>query len=573
MTSEDIRQRFLDFFENRGHKIMASSSLIPQNDSSVLFTTAGMQQFKPYYIGDKSAQTDFGLANTVSAQKCVRTSDIDGVGDNTHLTFFEMLGNFSFGGYWKEEAIKLAYEFITKELGLEISYVTVFGGSTVVIKDEESKKIWHSLGITDVREEGMADVFWGPTGQSGPCGPTTEIYCRNGSGQEVEIWNIVFNEFKCDGSREALLSGQAKLISLAIKGIDTGMGLERLLAIVNKKESIFETDLFMPIIEKIDEISQNFDPRAKRIIADHIRTAVFMIADGVIPANTDRGYILRRLIRRAVRYADQMGSDSDIARKVAEVIIEKYKKVYPELEQNREQIFTELNQEEEKFQKTLAQGLKEFEKNKDPFDLYQTFGFPIELTEELAKEKGLTINRAEFNEKMKKHQEISKIGSEQKFKGGLASTGEIETKYHTATHLLLASLRQILKSDIVQKGSNITAERLRFDFNWLTKLTDEQIKAIEDLVNQKIVEKIPVEMLELSKDEAKKIVTTLSFDLAKYGDVVKVYKIADPTSGQTFSAEFCGGPHVASTGDLGHFHITKEEAVATGIRRIKAVLK
>jgi len=573
MASDEIRQKFLKFFEARGHKIIPSALLVPQDDSSVLFTTAGMQQFKPYYTGDKDSLVDFDSKNTASAQKCVRTSDIDEIGDNTHLTFFEMLGNFSFGDYWKEEAIKWAHEFITQELGLEISYVTVFCGSAGMPRDEESKRIWNSLGITDVREEGMKDVFWGPTGNSGPCGPTTEIYCQNASSQEVEIWNIVFNEFMCNGSREEFLSGQAKLTPLATKGIDTGLGLERLLAIVNKKDSVFETDLFAPIMSEIVQQSAKPNEKAKRIVADHIRTAVFLLADSIIPSNTDRGYVLRRIIRRAVRYADQMQADSEITRKVAHVVIEKYKNIYPELEQNREKIFGELNKEEERFRKTLAQGLKEFEKNKDPFDLYQTFGFPIELTEELAKEKGLAIDRQKFDEQMAKHQNISRSGAEQKFKGGLAGTGEMETKYHTATHLLLASLRQVLDANIVQKGSNITAERLRFDFNWPAKLTGEQIKAVEDLVNAKIGAKIPVEMLELPKDEALKIVTTPSFDLSKYGDTVKIYKIGGSTSSpQAFSAEFCGGPHVANTGDLGHFHITKEEAVATGIRRIKAVL-
>ncbi len=575
MTSEEIRQKFLTFFEEKGHKVIPSASLVPTNDSSVLFTTAGMQQFKPYYTGEKDPQVDFGVKNTVSAQKCVRTSDIDEIGDDIHLTFFEMLGNFSFGEYWKKEAISWAHEFITQELKLEISYVTVFCGSDIVPKDEESKEIWKTLGITDVREEGMDDVFWGPTGQSGPCGPTTEIYCRNASGQDVEIWNIVFNEFECNGSREALLAGQAKLVPLAVKGIDTGLGLERILVSINQQDNVFQTDLFAPIVSEIVQQSAQPNEKGERIVADHVRTAVFMVADGVTPSNTDRGYVLRRVIRRAVRYADQMQADTDIMRKVVEVVIEKYKTVYPALDQNRKKIFEELSQEEKKFRQTLASGLREFEKNRDPFDLYQSFGFPIELTEELAKEKGVVIDRVAFDEKMKRHQEISKTGSEQKFKGGLAENGEMETKYHTATHLLLASLREVLGSDIVQKGSNITAERLRFDFNWSEKLTPEQLKAVEDLVNQKISEKIPVEMLELPKEEAKKMVTVLSFDESKYGDIVKIYSIDSPStsSGPAFSREFCGGPHVANTGDLTHFHITKEEAVASGVRRIKAILE
>lgn len=596
MTSDEIRQKFLEFFEARGHKVVPSASLVPEDDPSVLFTTAGMQQFKSYYTGTKDAQADFDTLNIVSAQKCVRTSDIDEVGDNTHLTFFEMLGNFSFGGYGKEEAIKYAYEFITQELNLKISHVSIFGGSDILSKDEESKNIWLALGVDDIREEGITDVFWGPTGQAGPCGPTTEIYCQNASGQEIEVWNIVFNEFICDGSREELLAGKIKLTPLAITGIDTGMGLERLLVIINKKENIFETDLFAPIMSEIIQQSASSTSlpqaiKAIRIMADHARTAVFLISADVTPSNTERGYVLRRIIRRAVRYADQMQSDNNVLRQVAEVVIEKYKKIYPELDQNREEIFTELTREENKFRQTLTRGIKALDQQRSGrtnsvtgkflFDLYQTFGFPLELAIEELKTHGQefvteveTELKDEFSQLTKKHQAISKVGAEQKFKGGLAGTGEIETKYHTTTHLLLASLRTVLGEDIKQKGSNITAERLRFDFNWPTKLTDEQIKGVEDLVNEKIQAKIPVEMLELPKDEALKIVTTLSFDLSKYGETVKVYKIGD------FSAEFCGGPHVANTGDLAStssaqvakFKITKEEAVATSVRRIKAVL-
>jgi len=572
MSSEELRAKFLAFFEQKGHKLVPASSLIPENDASVLFTTAGMQQFKPYYIGQADAQKDFGSLSTTSAQTCVRTSDIDEVGDNTHLTFFEMLGNFSFGGYGKKEAITYAHDFITKELGLEISSVTFFRGDSSVPKDEESASVWAELGVKDIREDGP-DVFWGPTGNSGPCGPTTEIYCRNASGEEVEIWNIVFNQYFCEGSRAELDAGQAKLREISL-GIDTGMGLERLLTITQKQASVYQTDLFAPILSEIKQQSAKFDDQSARIVADHVRAATFMLADGVVPSNVERGYVLRRIIRRAVRYIDKMQADSNALSQIAGVVIEKYKEIYPKLEQNRDKILEELKKEEEKFRQTLTQGIKEFEKGRDPFDLYQTYGFPIELTEELAKEKGIKIDRQAFDEKLKQHQEISKAGAEQKFKGGLAGTGEMETKYHTATHLLLAALRQVLGQDITQKGSNITSEKLRFDFNWPEKLTTEQLKVVEDLVNEKIAEKIEVEMLELHKEEAKKLVTVRSFDDSKYGDTVKVYKIGD------FSTEFCGGPHVANTSELAStssaravkFKIVKEEAVAAGIRRIKATL-
>jgi alanyl-tRNA synthetase len=526
MQSKEIRERFLNFFEKKGHKIIPSSSLIPKNDPSVLFTTAGMQQFKKYYLNPELADKEIQTRNVASVQKCIRTGDIDEVGDNTHLTFFEMLGNFSFGGYGRKEAIQYAYEFITGEMNLKISYVTIYQGGNNVPRDTESEKIWRELGLTDVREEGK-DVFWGPTGDSGPCGPTTEIYCQNASGQNVEIWNIVFNEYFCNGSREKLDRGEAKLEKLPVLGIDTGMGFERLVTIVQAKEGVYDTDIF-----------NGEKTKADRIIVDHLRAAENMISDGVMPSNTGAGYVLRRLIRRAVRFS-----------KIP-------------LNTNNQ----EIKNEEEKFRQTLENGLKEFEKGTDPFILFTTYGFPIEMTVELAREKGQTVDENKFYDDLKKHQELSRTASAGMFKGGLGGTGEMETKYHTATHLLLAALRKVLGADIVQKGSNITSERLRFDFNWPEKLTSDQIKAVEDLVNEKIQENLPVVMVELPKEEAKKIVTTLSFDLSKYGDTVKVYKIGD------FSSEFCGGPHVTNTSELGSFKIIKEEASSAGVRRIKAVL-
>jgi len=615
MTSEEIRAKFLKFFEERGHKIVSSASLVPSayGDSGTLFTTAGMQPLISYLLGQPH-EAGTRIANI---QKCVRTGDIDDVGDNRHLTFFEMMGNWSLGesdakdgigsGYFKQESIAWSFDFLTnKDYGLGLDparfYVTVFKGENGIPRDEESIKIWQEVfkkynleaGVAgedevvkgDVRiiPLGVDDNFW-IAGKTGPCGGDTEIFydvCSNNEvGQSkplegkfgdlvdsfriIEVWNNVFMEFNKtpNGSYEPLTK----------KNVDTGMGLERITAVINRVD-VFATDLFAPIMSEVVQQSARPNDKAKRILADHVRTAVFMIADGVTPSNTDRGYILRRIIRRAIRYADQMQADPGITRQVAHIVIEKYKKHYPELEQNREKIFSELEKEENKFRQTLANGIKEFEKGHDPFDLYQTYGFPIELTEELAKEKGVTIDRKAFDEKMRQHQEVSKAGSEQKFKGGLASTGEMETKYHTATHLLLAALRQVLGQEIIQKGSNITAERLRFDFNWPEKISSEQLEEIESLVNQKIQEKIPVELLELPKDEATKIVTTLSFDLSKYGDVVKVYKIGGSAgSPQAFSAEFCGGPHVANTNELGHFKIVKEEAVAAGVRRIKAILE
>ncbi|MFA6353896.1 MAG: alanine--tRNA ligase [Candidatus Paceibacterota bacterium] len=542
MQSDEIRSKFLKFFENRGHKIIPSSSLIPENDNSVLFTTAGMQQFKPYYTNPQNADEDFGSRNIVTVQKCIRTGDIDEVGDATHLTFFEMLGNFSFGGYGRKEAITYAHDFITKELGLEISYVTFYKGEGVVPRDEESRDIWAELGVKDIREDG-SDVFWGPTGDSGPCGPTTEIYCKNANGDDVEIWNIVFNEYFCDGSREKLDKGEVTLKKLDVLGVDTGMGFERLVSIVQKKKSVYETDLF-----------NNEENKKERIVADHIKAALFLVSNGVFPSNTGAGYVVRRLIRRAVRFS----------KKSIEQEIEKIRKIYKDVYILDDK--GEIGKEENKFRKTLEYGLKEFEKGVDPFVLFTTYGFPIELTEELAKEKGEKINREDFNKKMAEHQKLSQTASAGMFKGGLASMGEMETKYHTATHLLLAALRKVLGEDITQKGSNITSERMRFDFNWPEKVGADKLKEVEYLVNAKIKEAIPVEMHELPKEEALKIVKNLSFDLSKYGDIVKVYKIGD------FSVEFCGGPHVLNTSELGEFKIRKEEASAAGIRRIKAVL-
>jgi len=536
MQSNEIREKFLEFFEKRGHKRVPSSSLVPENDSSVLFTTAGMQQFKPYYLGKRDAIKDFGSLNTVSVQKCVRTSDIEEVGDERHLTFFEMLGNFSFGGYWKKEAIQYAYDFITKEVGLKIDYVTVFEGETGVPADTESEDIWKAIDPNlVVKKFGRADNFWGPTGEEGPCGPTTEIYVDG-----IEIWNIVFNEFYHNSDKS--------LKSLDIKGVDTGMGLERL-ALVScfpgqvGKKTIFDTDLFT--------FADNPQTKEERIIADHMRAAVHMIGDGVVPSNTERGYVLRRLIRRALAIGKE-------ERKIARISGNLTKD---------EKILEILQRESFKFSETLEAGLKQFEKGVvDPFMLFTTYGFPIELTDEIAREKGITIDHKKFDEDFKKHQEVSKAGMEQKFKGGLAGHSEMEVKYHTATHLLHQALREVLGEDVFQKGSNITPERLRFDFSFPRKMTDEEKKKVEDLVNEKIKEALTVSYEDIPMEEAKGKGAIGLFE-EKYGSKVRVYKIAD------FSLEFCGGPHVENTSILGKFRITKEEATSTGVRRIKAVLE
>jgi len=551
MESNEIREKFLKFFSAKGgpasggegHKIIPSSSLIP-SDPSVLFTTAGMQQLKPYYTNPDAALEDFGTKNIASAQKCIRTGDIEEVGDSTHLTFFEMLGNFSFGGYGREEAITYAYEFITKELGLEISYVTFYKGEGVVPRDDESRNIWVKLGVKDIREDG-ADVFWGPTGDSGPCGPTTEIYCKNAEGKDVEIWNIVFNEYFCDGSREKLDKGEAKLTKLPVLGVDTGMGLERLLATVQNKKTVYETDVF-----------NNEHTREERIVADHVKAALFIISDGIVPSNTGAGYVVRRLIRRAVRFSNQ-----PLAQEV-----EKVKKIYQGVYNLDDK--GEIEKEENRFRQTLEKGLKEFEKGTDPFILFTTYGFPIELTLELAKEKGKGIDLENFNNKMAEHQKLSQTASAGMFKGGLVNHEPKTIKHHTAHHLLLAALQNVIGPQVKQRGSNINEERLRIDFLCDHKLTDEEKKKVEDWVNDKIKKDLKVVRREMPFTDAQKTGAEMEFG-AKYEDVVSLYFIED-SEGNVFSKEFCGGPHVNHTGELSSFKILKEEAVAQGIRRIKA---
>ena len=564
MTSRELREKFLEFFKKKGHTVIPSASLIPENDPTVLFTTAGMHPLVPFLLGEKHP----GGKKLTNCQKCVRTGDIDEVGDETHHTFFEMLGNWSLGDYWKEDAIKWSFEFLMEELKISLSRfaVSCFAGDNDAPKDEESAKIWQSLGIKKERIVFLPkkDNWWGPAGQTGPCGPDTEMFYwmpdeipapkifDPKDKNWVEIWNDVFMQYFKD---EKGNYSEAKQ-----KNVDTGMGFERMLSAINGLGDDYKTDVFWPIIEELEKLSgKKYQGNKKefRIIADHIRAAVFLISEGISPSNVERGYILRRILRRAIRY----GKVLNLVPKVIGI----YQDVYPELKLREEEILTVIKNEEEKFRKTLEQGLREFEKNTDPFILFTTYGFPIELTQELAKEKGREIDMEKFNNDFKQHQELSRTASAGMFKGGLADTGEIAVKYHTATHLLLAALRQVLGPEIYQKGSNITAERLRFDFNYPQKLTAEQIKQVEDLVNQKIKDNIAVEMVEMPKREAIKI-AKISFDPAKYGEMVKVYKIGD------FSVELCGGPHIKKTSELGHFKIAKEESSAAGIRRIKAIL-
>ncbi|MDZ4285382.1 MAG: alanine--tRNA ligase-related protein [Candidatus Sungbacteria bacterium] len=591
MKSEEIRSKFLAFFAGRGHAIVPSSSLIP-DDPSVLLTTAGMQQFKKYYTGEADAMKDFGMLNAASVQKSFRTSDIDEVGDESHLTFFEMLGTVSFGGYFKKEAIKYAHDFITKEMGLEISYVTIFQGSDVVPKDKESEEIWKSLGVTDVREEGMEDVFWGPTGSSGPCGPTTELYCKNAAGQDVEIWNIVFNEFLCSGSREQLLAGNATLTSLEKKGIDTGMGLERLAMISQNKKNIFETDLFEPILEVIHKSGYKVAPRVARIMVDHARACTFLLADGVCPSNKEVGYVLRRLMRRGI-VSDCLASwniNGEYSTKqwVFKLLIEKVQEIYgiayPEVKDLA--ILDEYDKEYEKFSKTLTVGLKILNRAmsldaKEAFKIYESYGLPYEIIREYGPLNGINFTRQEFDEEFKKHQELSRAGQEKKFGGHglLLDTGELKaaderelkivTRLHTTTHLLQAALRKVLGNEVSQQGSDITAERTRFDFSFSRKLTSEEIKQVEDILNEAVARDFTVEFKEMSYGDAVKL-GALHFFREKYPETVKVYSVFDPKTGEVFSREFCGGPHVTHTGEIGRVKILKEEASSAGIRRIRA---
>ncbi len=566
MDSKELRQKFIKFFETRGHKLVPPASLIPENDTSVLFTSAGMQQFKRFYIHPDEVPAK----NIVTCQPCFRTSDIDEVGDETHLTFFEMLGNFSFGyaqdksfgGYNKEEAIKWGYEFLTKKLAISPSKIwcSIFSGDDKNPRDNESAKILDAMGLK-YKEHPREDNFWGPTGNEGPCGPTVEFYIN-----DIEIWNLVFNEYykNADGTYQKLKTS----------GVDTGMGLERLAAIVQGKQDVFETDLLASIIKKIEEISgQKYFGNQKnfRIISDHIKAAVFALNDNILPSNKERGYIVRRLIRRAVVKARQIKIEKDFTKIIATDVFKIYNSTY---KLDEEKITAELEKEEKKFGTTLKNGLRLLKsKNeitgKDLFDLYQSYGIPMEISVE----ENIKVNDgaiADFEKLLKVHQEKSRTASAGMFKGGLSSDGEQETKYHSATHLLLASLRQVLGSNVNQKGANITAERIRFDFNYPEKLTNEQIAKIENIVNGNIKKDLPVKMQEMALDDALKS-GAMSIPGFEYPDKVKVYSVGHKDD--IVSKEICGGPHVAYTSELGHFKIIKEGSSSSGIRRIKAILK
>lgn len=588
MTSHEIREKFLEFFKEKGHKIVSSSSLVP-SDSSVLFTTAGMQQFKLYYLGEKSPYGD----NVVSIQKCFRTSDLDLIGDESHLSFFEMLGNFSFGykpglvspegSYFKEGAIKYAHEFITKEMGLKIDYVSVFDPSmdslagqagqeaSDIPADEESEEIWRAVDPSlKIIKAGKTDNFWGPTGDEGPCGPTTEIYING-----VEIWNLVFNEYYRDSN--------GQYTPFKTPGVDTGMGLERLAMIAQNKNDIFETDLFNPIIKAIISVVGDKSIEKIRIIADHLRAAVFLIADGITPLNTGRGYILRRLLRRAsYYYCSSIGSMDKALGLLIDYMTPIYKNFYPELIEKKNNIDRVISDEEMTFFAHLGFAKKLLNKiiveekyisADNAFLLYATYGLPFELLLDIAKENNIKIDVDGFNKKKKEHQELSRTASAGMFKSGLADNSEMAIKYHTATHLLLAALRKILGEHVYQKGSNITVERMRLDFSHSEKMTAEQIKETENSVNQKIQEDLTVKMEEMSLEEAKKQGAMGVFE-SRYGEKVKVYSIGFSTGlGSDFSREICGGPHVERTGVLGKFKIIKEEASSSGVRRIKAILE
>lgn len=592
MTTKILKEKFINFFLKKGHRQIPSAPLIPENDPTTLFISAGMHPLVPYLLGEPHPLGK----RLCNVQKCLRTGDIDSVGDTYHHTFFEMLGNWSLGDYWKEEMIPWSFEFLTKELDIppERIFVTCFAGDSLVPKDEETASLWKKVGIPSERIYflGKEDNWWGPAGQTGPCGPDTEMFfdtgkekcsssCRPGCrcGKFIEIWNDVFMQYNKQFKKGS--QTEFEFLPLSQKNIDTGMGVERTTAVLSGHFDDYQTDVFLPIIEKIQEISgKNYQEeqfqKSQRIIADHLRAAVFILADGIEPSNTEQGYVLRRLIRRSIRFARNLNKDGQFCWKIGEVVIKTMGGSYPELLANQEKIKTELIREEERFSQTLGKGLKEFNKilqnnpqkitGQQAFFLYETYGFPLELTEELAQEKNLSVDKEEFQKALAEHQEKSRLGAEKKFSGGLADFSEITTRYHTATHLLHQALRDVLGEHVRQAGSNITSERLRFDFTHPEKLTPEQIKKVEEIVNQKIEADLPVRMEILPLSEAKAKGALAFFD-QKYGEKVKVYSIGD------YSKEVCGGPHVSSTKQIGRIKIIKEESCGAGKRRLYAVVE
>ena len=584
MNRKQLIKKYIEFFKSKDHKEIQNSSTVPENDPTVLFTTAGMHPLVPFLLGEKHPQGK----RLVNVQRCIRTGDIDEVGNTTHHTLFEMLGNWSLGDYFKKEAIEYSFEFLTKDLGipLERFAVSVFKGDKDAPKDEEAAEIWKSLGISKDRIAFLSkeDNWWGPAGETGPCGPDTEMFYWKLNDKPapkvfdpedknwVEIWNDVLMQYNKgkDGKYD-----EAKQ-----KNIDTGMGVERIITILNGLEDNYQASMWQPLIKKIESISKKDykgNEKEMRIIADHVKAATFIIADGIVPGNAEQGYVLRRLIRRAIRNLRKIEVpilEMDATVEIAKEVIKIYDD-YDILKNNKDKILHELKSEEDKFQKTLDKGLKEFEKMckdnkidaKESFLLYQSYGFPIEVIKELADEKGIKVDEKGFQKELDKHQELSRTSSAGKFKSGLADNSEATQKLHTACHMLNQALREVLKDkNIFQKGSNITPERLRFDFNFDRKLTDEEKKAIEDLINEKIKENIPVVVEELTVDEAKKQGAQGVFD-SKYGEKVKVYSIGD------FSKEICAGPHIDNTSEMGTFKIKKEESSSAGVRRIKAVLE
>jgi alanyl-tRNA synthetase len=578
---------YLEFFQKNGHKVIANASLVPENDPTALFISAGMHPLVPYLLGQRHPSG----RKLVNVQKCLRTSDVDEVGDSNHLSFFEMLGNWSLGDYFKKESITWSYEFLTSKewLNLDVEKLsfTVFAGDEKIPKDTESARIWEGLGIPKDRIFYLPreDNWWGPIGNTGPCGPDTEIFydtgkepcggeCKPGCscGKFNEIWNNVFMEYNKTPSGEYELLEQ--------KNVDTGMGVERTVAVLQGKDNVYETEIYAPLVNHITEqssvdvISEN-QIRSVRIVCDHSRAATFLLAEGIVPKNVEQGYVLRRVIRGAIRHGRLLGIEEEFLSSLARIIIEMYLEDYPHLKSNEDFIVSELQKEHKKFNNTLARGLNRFNRiarkkekidGKDAFLLYQSFGFPIEITRELGKENDIFVDVDGFNEEFEKHQKVSKAGADKRFGSGLADTSEATVRLHTTTHLLNEALRRVLGKDVTQKGSNITQKRLRFDFNFDRKMTDEEKKDVEDVVNKKIGEAIPVKRIETTLDEAIKMGSQAVFE-QKYGEKVSVFSIGD------FSTELCSGPHVENTSKLGRFKIIKEEGISAGVRRIRAVLE
>jgi alanyl-tRNA synthetase len=587
MHAKQLREKYQRFFEERGHARIPSAPLLPENDPTVLFTTAGMHPLVPYLLGEPHPLGK----RLVNVQKCIRTQDIEEVGDHTHLTFFEMLGNWSLGDYFKEESLSWSYEFLTRELGIDPRRlaVTVFAGDSDAPRDDLSASIWRKLGIAEERIYFLPkkDNWWGPVGQAGPCGPDSEIFydtgrpdhpgCQPGCpcGKWFEIWNNVFMEY------HKLPDG--KIVKLSRPNVDTGMGVDRTTAVLQGHDDIFKIETILPLVEWLEEMTGRSyieDPRPFRVIADHVRAATFAIADGAVPSNVEAGYVVRRMIRRAVRFGRELGMRENFCADLSRVVVGIFAGVYPELEKNQARIVEEMDREESRFKHTLERGLREYHKAaerthqhgepaisaKEAFNLFETFGFPLPLTIELAQESGLVVDEAGFDRLYQEHRQISRRSMEGKFKGGLADQSQETTRLHTATHLMHQALRAVLGPEVHQMGSNITPERLRFDFSHLQALTPEQIARVETIVNEQIANDLPVSMeilpLEKALDSG-----ALAFFGEKYGQQVKVYSIG------SFSKEVCGGPHVARTGELGRFRIIKQEPVGQGVRRIRAVLE